>query len=212
MSSLLPLKSSTDSVTNRNVDPKLVDFEDGDADEILAVVSSTTSRHILATLYDEPQTPSGLAEAVETSVQNVSYHLDRLQEAGLVTVADTWYSRQGREMDVYAPAHGPLVLFAGATQTEPSLSSALKRLFGAVGVVALASTVVHVVWRSRQPTVLRTQDATPSLVSRLDMVFEQFLAGPGALAFSVGIGLAIGFFFLWYWRIYLPAQQAGASW
>lgn len=210
MSSLLPLKSSTESLQNRDVDPKLVDFEDADADEILTVISSTTARHILAALYDEPQTPSDLAEAVETSVQNVSYHLDRLREAGLIETVDTWYSRQGREMEVYAPAHGPLVLFSGATRADPSLASALQRLFGALGIVALASVLVHDVWRSRQPTVL----ATPPLdaAARLRTQFEMFLAGPGALTLAAGLGLVGGLFLLWYWRIYRPAQhQSGEN-
>lgn len=209
MSSLLPLKSSSESLTDRDVDPKLVDFEDADADEILSVVSSTTARNILAALYDEPQTPSDIAETVETSVQNVSYHLTRLQEAGLIEVVDTWYSRQGREMDAYAPAHGPLVLFTGAERTEPSLTSALERLFGAICLVAISSVSIHAFWRSRQPTVLVGPGATPprDLISRLGSHFEMFLAGPGSLTLAAGIGLVCGVFLLWYWRIYRPTRR-----
>ena len=67
MNSLLPLRTSTESLTDRNLDPLLVDFDDAAADEILAAVTSSTARQILATLYDEPRTPSDLAEAVGTS-------------------------------------------------------------------------------------------------------------------------------------------------
>ncbi|MCD2200966.1 helix-turn-helix domain-containing protein [Halobacterium sp. KA-4] len=213
MNTLLPLKSSPESLTDRDVDPKLVDFEDADADEILTVVSSTMARRILAALYDEPQTQSDLADTVETSVQNVNYHLTRLQEAELVAVVDTWYSRQGREMDVYAPAHGPLVLFTGAERTSPSLSSALKRLFGAVGVIAVASVLIHAHWWSRQPTIRAAPGMTPSpdIVTRLNTMFEMFLAGPGTLTLSAGLGLVVGLFLLWYWYIYRPAQRQPAG-
>lgn len=212
MSSLLPLKSAPDSLADRDVDPKLVGFEDAAADEILTVVSSTTARRVLAALYDEPRTASELAETVETSVQNVSYHLTRLQDAELIEVVDTWYSQQGREMDVYAPAHGALVLFAGAERTRPSLSSALGRLFGGVGAVAVASAAIHAAWLSRRPTVHAvTYTTPPETASGFETAVEAFLAGPGALALATGLGLLAGLFFLWYRGVYRPARPGATA-
>jgi predicted transcriptional regulator len=43
-------------------------------------------------------------------VQNVSYHVEKMETAGLITSVDTWYSSRGREMDVFAATSQPLVL------------------------------------------------------------------------------------------------------
>lgn len=77
--------------------------------DTLQALSSETAREILASL-GEPGTASDVADAVDRSVQNVSYHLDRLCEAGLVTPTGTWYSEKGREMTVYALATERLVV------------------------------------------------------------------------------------------------------
>ena len=68
----------------------------------LGALRSETARRILSGLADGPATASELADRAETSVQNACHHLQRLQEAGLVTDAGTWYSSKGTEMTVYA--------------------------------------------------------------------------------------------------------------
>jgi predicted transcriptional regulator len=85
-----------------------------EAGAVIDALGSRTARSILAALYEEPRPASEIAAAVETSTQNVNYHLDRLREAALVEVVDTWYSSKGAEMDVYAPTADPLCVFIGA--------------------------------------------------------------------------------------------------
>lgn len=118
-------KTSTDSrllphrpeVTALDRDVEFIDFDN--ASDIFNVLSSTTARTILASLYRNPGPASDLANRVDTSLQNVTYHLARLQNVGLVTVVARWYSAKGREMNVYAPTNEPLVLIAGpANETE----------------------------------------------------------------------------------------------
>lgn len=69
-----------------------------------------------------------MADRVGTSLQNAAYHLDRLLDAGLVTVIETWYSAKGKEMDVYAPATEPLVLFVGGVSSKRAVSQAIVAL------------------------------------------------------------------------------------
>jgi DNA-binding transcriptional ArsR family regulator len=96
-----------------DAEPRVLSLTDDSAGEVLSAFQSATARAILLTLHDEPQTASALADQVETSLQNVQYHLSRMVEAGLVTVVDTWFSSRGTEMSVYAPADDPLVLVVG---------------------------------------------------------------------------------------------------
>ncbi|WP_080509879.1 MULTISPECIES: ArsR/SmtB family transcription factor [Halorubrum] len=85
---------------------------------VLQTVSSDTAQQILATLDDEPATTSDIAEAIGTSTQNAKYHLDCLCEANIVEAVDTWYSRKGTEMTVYALSAEQLVVQFGGSIPE----------------------------------------------------------------------------------------------
>ncbi|WP_232688066.1 ArsR/SmtB family transcription factor [Halobacterium zhouii] len=136
---LLPLRSSVDRGEGANV----VGIREDAADDVFEALSASTAREILMALYQEPDTASGVADVVDTSLQNATYHLEKLVDAELVEVADTWYSEQGREMKVYAPANESLVLFASDEASKASLKDRLLRVLGAVGVLGLVSIVVQ---------------------------------------------------------------------
>ena len=139
MARLLPSQSEPEV----DASPRVVGLDDDDAEDLLSALSSTTARRILAALHDEPANPAALAESVDTSLQNVQYHLDRLDSAGAIEVIDTVSSEKGREMDVYAPADRPLVVVAAADEETSGLSDVLTRLLGGVAVVGIASLVAQ---------------------------------------------------------------------
>jgi DNA-binding transcriptional ArsR family regulator len=139
--SLLP--SRPDASPSEDAGPRVIGVDSEDADDVLAALSSGTARQLLAELHENPAPPSELAEQVDTSLQNVQYHLEKLQSAGAVEVVETAYSEKGREMDMYAPADQPLVIFAGDESEGSTLRSALSRLVGALGTLALGSLVVQ---------------------------------------------------------------------
>jgi DNA-binding transcriptional ArsR family regulator len=141
MADLLP--SFPDTSEAGGEEPRVVGIDSDDAEDLLSALSSDTARAILATLHEEPSTPAGIAEAVDTSIQNVQYHLGSLQEANVVEVADVAYSEKGREMKVYAPSDRALVVVAGRDEETGGLKAALSRLLGGVGVLGLASVVVQ---------------------------------------------------------------------
>lgn len=84
--------------------------DDDSGANVLQTVSSETAQQILTTLDDNPATTSDVAEAIDTSIQNAKYHLEHLCEAGLVETVDTWYSKRGVEMAVYALSVEELVI------------------------------------------------------------------------------------------------------
>lgn len=73
-------------------------------------LGSETATNILASLSENPTTASTVADRVDTSLQNAHYHIERLEEAGLVDVVDTWYSSRGVEMNVYAAVYDEFVI------------------------------------------------------------------------------------------------------
>ncbi|WP_232686852.1 ArsR/SmtB family transcription factor [Halobacterium zhouii] len=140
MSGLLPSRSEVDASEG---EPRVVGVDSEGADQLLSALSSETARSLYAALHDDPATPSELAEAADTSLQNAQYHLGNLEDADLIEECDTRYSAKGREMSVYAPSDAPVVLFAGSEEEGESVQTALASLLGGVGVLGVASLVVQ---------------------------------------------------------------------
>ena len=165
MSTIFPLREKVSLDDGR--EPRLVDLEDDVADDVFQALSSGTTRKIFSALHETPQTASDLADVTDTSVQNVQYHLEKLVDADLVEVVDTWYSERGTEMKVYAPTDEALVLFAGRDK-QSSLRALLKRVVGAVAMLLPASAAVAWVARMMEPAEQPTgspsgQDSNPAV-------------------------------------------------
>ena len=139
MARLFPLRSETPATEGQ---PRVVDLEDEDADAVFGALSSTTAREIYTRLNDEPGTPSDVADAIDSSIQNVRYHLEKLENAGLVEVVDTWYSSRGNEMSVYATADGPLIVTSDQSRAD-QLKTAISRFIGGVAALAGGSLLVQ---------------------------------------------------------------------
>ncbi|GAB7090873.1 helix-turn-helix domain-containing protein [Halorubrum luteum] len=210
MSRLLP---SLPDPTPDDRDPRVVGVNDEEAGEVLSVLGSETAREILSTLYEEPATTSEVADELDTSLQNAQYHLGRLSEADLVDVVGTAYSEKGREMNVYAPADEPVVLFAGAPADSGGLKAALKRLLGGYGILGLSALVVQRLLSvspspddAVAPAVTDDEVAeepvtdTDDAVDRVDLAAEYALSvlEPGVVFF---LGAALVFTAAWlYWH------------
>jgi len=145
--SLLPSQPDT-SAADPDAEPRVIGVDSDDADDVISALSSETARKLLAELHEEPAPPSKLADRVDTSLQNAQYHLEKLQTAGAVSVVDTVYSAKGREMDVYAPADEPLVIFAGDEEKSSGLKAALSRFIGGFGALAVGSLAIQQLYGS----------------------------------------------------------------
>lgn len=141
MGRLLPLRS--ESRPRPEDGARILGVGDDGAEDVFEALAAETTREVLAAVYEEPCTASGIADRVDTSLQNATYHLEKLQDADLITVGDTWYSEQGNEMKVYAPTRESVVLFAGEESARSTLREGLSRLLGAVGLLAVASLLVQ---------------------------------------------------------------------
>lgn len=119
---VFPLKDSVE--VDRS--PNVVSIET--AGDVLETLTSTTAREIMSQLYAEPSTASDIAESIDTSLQNVQYHLERLCDVGLIDVVDTWYSAKGTEMKVYGPESEPLVICAGNADSAAGVRQAVDQI------------------------------------------------------------------------------------
>lgn len=141
MSRLLPTHADVSQAEES--DPRVVGLDSDAADDLIAALSSDTARDLLNSLHAEPATPSELADRIDTSLQNVQYHLENLAECGTIEAIDTVYSEKGREMTVYAPADRPLVVVAGGQDETTGLRTALTGLIGGIGALAALGVLLN---------------------------------------------------------------------
>lgn len=190
------LRSSTPPVSPTG-DPRVLLIDSNVADDVLGAMASTTARQILGLLHEEPCPPSAIADRLDLSIPNVHYHLENLEDAGLIAVVDIWYSEKGNEMQVYAPADGPIV-FVGTEDRVSPIRALLRRLIGALGLLALGSVLVQrfvktILFPQEQSVVSKV----PAAGSPDRIAFTPI--PPGLLFFAGGICiLALGVAW-WYW-------------
>lgn len=139
--SLLPSRGP-DTSTSQEGELQVVGVDD-DVAPLLDALNSETARAILNEIYQDPGTPSEIADRLDMSIQKVSYHIEKLDDQDLIDVAGTQYSEKGQEMTVYQPPDDPTVLFVGTEERKRSLTTMVKRLLPIVGVVALGSLVIE---------------------------------------------------------------------
>lgn len=190
MSGLLPFRPEV-TIGPRD-DAAIIEIEDEEAVSMFDSLSSETAREIFASLYKEPCTPSDLADATGTSLQNIRYHLDKLLDSQLVEVVDTWYSSSGNEMEVYAPSNSAIVIIASKEETVNTAKDALKQMFGPIILLGIASLLVEWVAQLFRPTDNISGGGTGTVESVIEAL------PPGALFFAGGLFLALVMLTWWY--------------
>ncbi|MEZ3116316.1 ArsR/SmtB family transcription factor [Halobaculum sp. MBLA0147] len=176
--------TTTPDATTTDDDVRLCWLDGDDAATLIESLSSETARSILTALHERPRTASELAEAADTSVQNVRHHLDNLRDADLAEVSDTRYSVKGREMDVYAPTDEQTVVAVGRETEESSLLDSLRSLLGGVAVLAAGSLLVQATFGGGGGGVTRVPDAVGGTAAQTGGV------APGLLFFAGGLLVA----------------------
>lgn len=140
------MSSFIDRLQDRSATPneraRVLAMTDRDADAVLDALSSDTGRETFRTLFEAPATPSEIADRVDTSLQNVHYHLSNLEAAGLIEPIDTVYSGRGYEMTVYGPASDPLVFVGNGTRL-PRIERSISEVVGGLALLAVASVFVQ---------------------------------------------------------------------
>ena len=160
-------------------------LDDDDAEDVICALSSDTARSILSAIHERDRTASELAEAADTSVQNVRHHLDNLSQAGLAEVTDTRYSVKGREMDVYGPPEEQTVVAVGRESESTSLFDSLRDLLGGLAALGGVSLLIQA-WATRTPTgASRVPDAVGAPATGVGLP-------PGLLVLLGGLALLTG--------------------
>ena len=197
-----PIARLGDRVRTPETSPAVVDVSGDDAGDLVDALGSETARELYSTLHDDPAPPSELARTLDTSVQNVHYHLSKLRAAGVVEPVGTRLSEKGNEMTMYGPAADPIVFVGDASPTKrDDLRRAISEWTAGVAVLGLTSLAVQVA-------------AERLLGSAASSAFEPASLGVGEDALLRGIELAAEpgvLFFLGGLVVFLVAWLRGGA-
>lgn len=111
----------------------LVDLNESKTKRLAEVITSETSRKILNHLAEKEETEANIAKELGMPISTAHYHLQKLREAGLVTVDEFHYSQKGREVNHYKLANKYIII---TPRKISGLKQALKNILP-VGLIVL---------------------------------------------------------------------------
>ncbi len=128
----------------------LVDLNDDKTKKLAETITSETSRKILNHLAEKEDTENNIATMLNLPISTVHYHLQKLQEAGLIIVEEFHYSPKGREVNHYKLANKYIII---APQKVSGLREKLKGILP-VGLVILGiGAVIKLVTLAQRKTL-----------------------------------------------------------
>jgi DNA-binding transcriptional ArsR family regulator len=125
----------------------LVDLNDKKTKKLAETITSGTSRKILNHLAEkEHDTEANIAKSLNVPISTVHYHLQKLQDASLISVDEFHYSPKGREVNHYQLANKYIII---APKKISGLKQKLKNILP-VGVAALGISAIIKIFTSSQ--------------------------------------------------------------
>ena len=122
-----------------------MDLNETKTKKVAETITSDTSRKILNYLTEKEDSEANIAKGVGKPISTVHYHLQKLQEAGLVIVEEFHYSKKGREINHYKLANKYIII---APKKVAGLKEKLRGILP-VGLVLLGiSAVIKFVQRT----------------------------------------------------------------
>jgi DNA-binding transcriptional ArsR family regulator len=140
-------------------------LEPGDekAQKIAKAIASKTAGEILQLLKDGGHASNQIAEALEIPITTVQYHLEKLVDAGIITVVERRWSQKGREVKVYGLRDQMLIVVPHGGD----LKGILLRYASLFAVVILASIVLALLGPAFAPVASPAfQNVLPSAMPR----------------------------------------------
>src|SRR3989344_7801783 len=132
----------------------LVDLNESKTKKLAETITSDTSRMILNYLTEKEGVESIIAKELNLPLPTVHYHLQKLQEAGLVTVEEFHYSPKGRVVNHYKLANKYIII---APQKVEGLREKLKGILPVAGIVLGIGVVIELVQKYTSTVTFATE-------------------------------------------------------
>ncbi len=181
----------------------LVDLNEPKTKKLAETITSETSRKILNHLAEKAEdTETKIAEVLQLPLSTVHYHLQKLQEAGLVKAEEFHYSPKGREVNHYKLANKYIIIAPGKVS---GLREKLKGILPIAGIILGISAVIEILTKTSRSGMFKAtaqemiaDSAVPFMEAQKVAVAASQVAVPSkGLWFLVGGVVALGLFLVW---------------
>lgn len=150
----------------------LVDLNEPKTKKLAETITSDTSRKILNHLAEKEETEANIAKILNLPISTVHYHLQKLQEAHLITAEEFHYSQKGREVLHYKLANKYIII---APKVVSGLKEKLKGILPAALVVLGISAVIKLIQGASQvvPRMEAAEGLTADTAPQIAMKLAQ---------------------------------------
>lgn len=179
---------------NDDLPLKIVDITDSETASLFKTLGDKTTLKIYSAIQDEPKTAPELTDFSDTTIQNIHYHLNKLEDAGLIEPVDSWLSDSGVEMKVYGPVYSPLVISFAPSSDNDSIRSAIENALHLIGVLSFVSLCVeYLVGFFVSEPANPWRDAASSGYGAGMSIRDILLHYPGLCLFATGFVVILGY-------------------
>ena len=153
----------------------LVDLNEPKVKKLAETITSETSRKILNHLAEKEDSEQNIAQVLGIPISTVHYHLQKLQEAGLVKVEEFHYSPKGREVNHYQLANKYIII------TPQKVSGLREKLRGILPVALIVAGIGAIVQLFSSRTLFAAKTAASEMAPKL-VAGDLMNAAPQAVA------------------------------
>jgi len=113
-----------------------------------SLLSNDASRNILKLLFEQEMTANDIAKKTGMLLSLVIFHLQKMQEAGIVTISKIGKNSKGHNMKYYGTTKLAVIIlpskFSEKAKKSKSLFNSLRKIykFTAIGIIAIVSWLV----------------------------------------------------------------------
>jgi DNA-binding transcriptional ArsR family regulator len=155
------------------------------------LLSSDSSRMILKLLFNDQLTANQIAQKTEISLPLVMYHLKKMQEAGIVKVAQTTKNTKSHDMKYYTVDKFAIVILpSGLTEkakSSKSLFNSFNRIyrFATIGGAAIAAWFSSQFIQQNQRQAISDEQIESNLMMKAKEAAEKSLQTPSQPATEI---------------------------
>ncbi len=149
------------------------------------LLSSDSSRMILKLLFNDQMTANQIAQKTEISLPLIIYHLKKMQEAGIVKVAQTTKNTKSHDMKYYTVDKFAIVILpSGLTEkakSSKSLFNSFNRIyrFATIGGAAIAAWFSsQFMQQNQQVTIQGDQIRQADIMMKAEETAQESLSAP----------------------------------
>lgn len=139
------MEKNNDDNPKENIE--IFSTEDQKIKKLGEFLANDSSRKILQLLFSEELTANQIAQKSDISLQLVKYHINKMQELGIVKVSKVEKNSKNQDMNYYSPTKFAVVILPSKVSEKAKESKSLLRSFSTlykfagIGIAAVAGLV-----------------------------------------------------------------------